>query len=77
MDFAKDHKEVYDKTSEYLKNTSLKECLWEHFAGSRNLCVKVCKTWFESKRTHYRKLTQSKSDQVPKEKTKRQNWIKD
>ena len=28
------------------------------FASSRNLSVKVCKTWFESQRTCYRKLNQ-------------------
>ena len=33
--------------------------------------VKVCKTWFESQRTHYGKLSQSKSGQAPKEMTER------
>ena len=37
----------------------------------------VCKTWFESQRTHYCKLTQSKSGQAPKEMMERQNWIQD
>ena len=32
-------------------------------------------TWFKSQRTHYGKLTQSKSDQAPKEMIERQNWI--
>ena len=61
MDFVKDHEELYDKTNEYFKDKARKECLWERFANSCKVSVKVCKTWFESQRTHYGKLMQSKS----------------
>ena len=37
----------------------------------RKLSVKVCKTWLESQRTLYGKLTQSKSGQAPKKMTER------
>ena len=37
------------------------------FESSCNLSVKMCKTLFESQRTHYAKLNQSKSSQAPKE----------
>ena len=32
----------------------------KRLASSCHLSVKVCKTWFESQRTHYETLTQSK-----------------
>ena len=54
MDFVKDHEELYDKTNEHFKDKARKECLWEEFI---KLSVKVCKTWFDSQRTRYRKLT--------------------
>ena len=41
------------------------------------MSVKPCKTWFETQRTCYGKLTQSKSGQVPKYMTERQSWIQD
>ena len=47
------------------------------FANSGKLSVKVCKTWTESQRTHYGKITQSKSGQAPTQMTERQNWIQD
>ena len=73
VDFVKDHEDLYNKTNEHFKDKTRKECLWEEFANSRKLSVKVCKTWFESQRTHYGKLMQSKSGQVPKEMTEHQN----
>ena len=77
VDFMKDHAELYDKTNEHFQDKARKECLWERFANSCKLSFKVCQTWFESQRTHYGKLTQSKSGQAPKEMTERQNWIQD
>ena len=76
-DFVKDHEELYDKTNEHFKDKARKDHPWERFASSCKLSVKVCKTWFISQRTHYVKLTQSKSGQACKEMTERQNWIKD
>ena len=76
-DFVKDHEEFYDKTNEYFEDKARKECLFERFANSRKLSVKVCKTSFGWQRKHYSKLMQSKSRQAPKEMTERQNWIQD
>ena len=44
VNFVKDHKELYDKTSEHFKDKAGKESLWEEFARSHKLSVKVCKT---------------------------------
>ena len=73
VDFVKDDEELYDKTNEHFKDKVRKECLWEMFANSRKLSVKVCKTWFESQRKHYGKVTQSKPGQSLIEMTKRLN----
>ena len=67
VDFINDQEELYDKTNEHFKDKARKECLWERFASSCKLSVKVCTTWFESQRSHYRKLNQSKSGEAPKE----------
>ena len=56
VDFVKDHEELYYKTNKHFKDKARKECLWERFANSRKLSVKVCKTWFKSQRTCYGKL---------------------
>ena len=77
MDFVKDHEELHDKINEHYKDKARKECLWERFDNSHKLLVKVCKTWFELQRTHYSKLTHSKSGQASKEMMERQNWIQD
>ena len=57
MDFVEDYEERYNKTNEHFKDKAKKECRWQRFAGSSNLSVKVSKTWFESQRTLYLKLT--------------------
>ena len=44
VDFVKDLKEKNDKTNEHFKDKARKGCLWEQFANSRKLSVKVCKT---------------------------------
>ena len=64
----KDPEELYDKTSEHFKD-KVRKFLWEQFAKNRKLSVKVCKAWFDSQRTCYGKLTQSKSVQFLKEMT--------
>ena len=77
VDVLKDHKELYDKTNQHFNDKARKECLWRRFTNSCQLSVKLCKTWFKSKRTCYGKLMQFKSQQAPKEMTERQNWIQD
>ena len=42
VDIVKDHKELYDKTSEHFKDNAMKEFLWEQFTKSRKLSVEVC-----------------------------------
>ena len=64
VDFVKDSKELYDNIDEHVEEKARKEFLWEQFAKSRKLSVKVCKTWFDSQRTRYGKLTQLKSGQA-------------
>ena len=44
VDFVKDHEELYDKTDEQFKDKARKEGLWERFANSHKLSVKMCKT---------------------------------
>ena len=56
VDFVKDHEELYDKTNEHFKGDIHQE----------SQAVKVFKSWFESQRTPYGKLTQSKSGQALK-----------
>ena len=67
MDFVKDHEELYDKTSEHFKDKATKEFLWEQFAKSRKLSVKVCNTWCDLQKTCCGKLTPSNSGQALKE----------
>ena len=50
-DFVKDLAVLYDKTNGFPK-----VYLWGRFTTSHKLSVKVCKTWFESKRIHYEKI---------------------
>ena len=66
---VKDHEELYDRTNKHFKD---KAC-GRGSPASYNLSVKLCKTWCESQRTRYRKLTQSKSDQALKDMTGRLN----
>ena len=71
VDFVKDHEELYDKTNEHFKDKARKKYLWDRFTNICKLYVKAYKTWFESQRKHFGKLTQSKSGQAPKEMTGR------
>ena len=48
VDFVKDHKVLYDKSNEHFKDKAREECLWEQFANSCRLSIKVCKPWFDS-----------------------------
>ena len=40
-DFVKGHEELYNKTDNHFKDKAREECLWERFANSYNLSVKV------------------------------------
>ena len=77
MEFVKQHKELYDKTNNSFKDTQKKEGLWEQLAATRNLPVKAVKNWFNTQRTRYGKLTQTKSGQGAEKSTERQTCLKD
>ena len=62
IEFVKQHKELYDKTNDSFKDKQKKR-LWGQLAATRNLPVKTVKKWFNTQRTRYGKLTQTKSGQ--------------
>ena len=64
VDFVKQHEELFDKTHEKFKDKQRKERLWEIVAASLNLPVSTVKKWFDTQRTRYGKLTQTKSGQA-------------
>ena len=45
INFVKDHEKLYHKTNKHFNDKVRKYCLWERFVNSRNVSVKVCKTW--------------------------------
>ena len=51
MNFVKDHEELYNKSNEHFKDKARKECLWERFANSCKLSVKMSKTCSATKDT--------------------------
>ena len=55
--FVKQHEELYDKTKDSFKDKQKKERLWETLATTSTV-----KKLFETQRTRYSKLTQTKSD---------------
>ena len=77
VEFVKQHEELYDKTNDNFKDKQKKERLWEQLAATRNLPVKTVKKWFDTQRTRYGKLTQTKSGQGAEKSTVRQTWMKD
>ena len=44
VEFVKQHKKLYDKTSDSFKDKQKKERLWESLAATRNLPVKTVKS---------------------------------
>ena len=77
VEFVKQHQEFYDKTKDSFKDKQKKERLWEQIASTRNLPIKTVKMWFETQRTRYGKLTETKSGQAAEKNTERQTWLKD
>ena len=77
VEFVKQHEELYDKTNDSFKDKQKKERLWEQIASTRNLPIKTVKKWFDTQRTRYGKLTQTKSGQAAEKSTERQTWLKD
>ena len=73
MEFIKQQ----DKTNDSFKDKQKKDRLWEQLAAIRNLPVKTVKKWFDTQRTRYGKLTQTKSGQAAEKSTERQTWLKD
>ena len=77
VEFIKQHKDLYDNTNNSLKYKQKKEQLWEQLSATRNLPVKTVKKWFETQRTRYGKLTQTKLGQAAEKSTEQQTWLKD
>ena len=77
VEFVKQHEELYEKTNNSFKDKQKKEELWEQLAATTNLPVKTVKKWFDTQRTRYGKLTQTKSGQGAEKSTERQTWLKD
>ena len=77
VEFVKQYEQLYDKTNDSFKDKQNKEKLWEQIASTRNLSIKTVKKWFETQRTKYGKLTQTKSGQAAEKSTKQQTWLKD
>ena len=73
MEFVKQREELYDS----FKDRQKKERLWETLSATRNLPVNTVKKWFETQRTRYGKLTQTKSGQAPEKTTKQKTWLND
>ena len=69
VEFVKQHRELYDKTKDSFKDKQKKERLWEQLASTRNLPIKTVKKWFESQRTRYSKLTETKSGRAAEKRT--------
>ena len=77
MEIVKQHKELYDRTTDNFKDKQKKERLWEQLAATRNLPIKTVQEWFETQHTRYGKLTQTKSGQAAEKSTECQTWLKD
>ena len=74
---VKQHEELYDKTNDSFKDKQKKERPLEQLAASSNLPVKTVKKWFDTQRTRYGKLSQTKSGQAAEKSTEYQTWLKD
>ena len=64
MEFVKLDEELYDKANNSFKDKQKTERLWETLAATRKLPANTVKKWFETQRTRYSKLTQTKSGQA-------------
>ena len=69
VEFVKQQEELYDKTNDSFKGKQKKNRLWEQLATTRNLPIKTVKKWFETQRTRYGTLTQTKSGQAAEKST--------
>ena len=69
VEFVKQHEELYDKTNNSFKDKQKKERLWEQLAATTHLPIETVKKWFETHRTRYGKLTQTKSGQAAEKST--------
>ena len=77
IEFVKQHEERYNKINDSFKDKQKKERLMEQLAATRNLPVRTVKKWFETQRTRYGKLAQTKSGQAAEKSTEGQTWLKD
>ena len=75
VEFVKEHPELYDKEHARFHHRQKKEALWAEISAELKLQPFDVRTWFESQRTHYGKLSKLQSGQAPREMTKRQSWV--
>ena len=66
---------MYDKEHARFHDRHRKEALWAEIPAELKLQPCDIKRWFESQRTHYRKLSKLQSGQASREMTKRQSWV--
>ena len=77
VDFVKENDELFNKKHELFKDRNMKDRLWTEFCQGRNLNVSQTRTWFESQRTRYGKLSQKKSGQAARDLIEREHWLED
>ena len=75
INWLKEHPELYDKGKKEYRDVEKKNKLWEDKAAAMEVNVSDLRTWFDSMRTRYGKLTQTKSGQGAKVLTYRDKWV--
>ena len=75
VEFVKEHPELYDKEHGRFHNRQRKEALWAEISAELKLQPFDVRSWLESQRTRYGKLSKLQSDQAPMEMIKRQSWV--
>ena len=74
VEFVKEHPELYNKEHGRFHDRQRKEALWAEISTELKLQPFDVRTWFESQRTRYGKLSKLQSGQAPRKMTKRQSW---
>ena len=69
VEFVKEHPELYDKEHGRFHDRQKKEALWAEISAELKLQPFDVRRWLESL------LSKLKSDQAPREMTKRQSWV--
>ena len=75
VEWLMDHPCLFDKKEGDYKDTAMKARLWNGKAEELQMDVSMLRTWFESMRTRFGKLTKRKSGDGAPQKTDRDKWI--